>query len=305
MSILVGTASWTDKTLIDCGRFYPKQVRTPEARLRYYASIFPMVEVDSSYYAIPAPNTAQAWAERTPEAFVFNVKAFRLFTGHQTQPQVMHKDIQQVLAERNRPMPRQFYYRDMPQDIRVELWRRFHDALAPLVSAGKLGMVHFQFPPWLVRNRDGMAHVAHCVEQMQGRVCSIEFRHESWFSDAHRADTLEFVRSLRAVHTVVDGPQGFANSVPLLAEATHPDFALIRLHGRNTGSYNVRGASSAAERFDYEYGDAELTELAAEIVRLGYKARNTHVVFNNCDEDKGQRNGISMMKLLGTSWPPG
>jgi uncharacterized protein YecE (DUF72 family) len=108
MSILVGTASWTDKTLIDCGRFYPKQVRTPEARLRYYASIFPMVEVDSSYYAIPAPNTAQAWAERTPEAFVFNVKAFRLFTGHQTQPQVMHKDIQQVLAERNRPMPRQF-----------------------------------------------------------------------------------------------------------------------------------------------------------------------------------------------------
>jgi len=296
VSILVGTASWTDKTLIDCGRFYPAQARTPEARLRYYASIFPLVEVDASYYAIPAPATAQAWADRTPEGFVFNVKAFRLFTGHQTQPQVLHKDIQQVLA--SRIQARQFYYRDTPVDIRDELWRRFHEALAPLVAAGKLGMVHFQFPPWLLRNRESMAHVAHCVERMAGRVCSIEFRHASWFDEAHRADTLQFVRSLQAVHTVVDGPQGFANSVPMLAEATHPDYALVRLHGRNTTTYNVRGAASAAERFDYDYGDAELTDLAAEVVRLAYKVRNTHVVFNNCDEDKGQRNGMSMMKLL-------
>ena len=89
MAILVGTASWTDKTLIDCGRFYPKEAKTPEARLRYYASIFPLVEVDSSYYAIPDPVTAQNWVERTPDAFTFNVKAFRLFTGHQTDPKVM------------------------------------------------------------------------------------------------------------------------------------------------------------------------------------------------------------------------
>src|SRR5687768_3520111 len=158
VSILVGTASWTDKTLIDCGRFYPKEAKTPEARLRYYASIFPMVEVDSSYYAIPAPPTAQAWAERTPDHFVFNVKAFRLFTGHQTQPNVLHKDIQQALAGRS---PRNLYYKDMPAEINAELWRRFHEALAPLKSAGKLGLVHFQFPPWLMRNREGVAHVTH------------------------------------------------------------------------------------------------------------------------------------------------
>jgi len=298
MSILVGTASWTDKTLIDCGRFYPKQARTPEARLRYYASIFPMVEVDASYYAIPAPATAQAWVERTPDTFVFNVKAFRLFTGHQTQPQVLHKDLQQALGARLGAPPRQLYYRDMPGDIVDALWQRFHEALAPLVAGGKLGLVHFQFPPWLQRNREGMAHVAHCMERMAGRTCSIEFRHASWFDGAGAADTLAFVRSLNAVHTVVDGPQGFANSVPMLAEATHPDFALVRLHGRNASTYNVRGASSAAERFDYDYGDAELHDLAAEVVRLAYKVRNTHVVFNNCDEDKGQRNGISMMRLL-------
>ena len=297
MSILVGTASWTDKTLIDCGRFYPKEAKTPEARLRYYASIFPMVEVDSSYYAIPAPPTAQAWAERTPDHFVFNVKAFRLFTGHQTQPNVLHKDIQQALAGRS---PRNLYYKDMPAEINAELWRRFHEALAPLKSAGKLGLVHFQFPPWLMRNREGVAHVTHCVEQMAGQVVSIEFRHASWLDTAgHRESTLALLRELGAVHTVVDGPQGFANSVPMLAEATYPDYALVRLHGRNVDTYNIKGASSAAERFDYDYSDAELRELAAEIVRIAYKVRNTHVVFNNCDEDKGQRNGISIMKLFG------
>jgi uncharacterized protein YecE (DUF72 family) len=297
VSILVGTASWTDKTLIDCGRFYPKEAKTPEARLRFYASIFPMVEVDSSYYAIPAPPTAQAWTERTPEHFVFNVKAFRLFTGHQTQPNVLHKDIQQALAGRG---ARNLYYRDMPPEINAELWRRFHEALAPLQIAGKLGLVHFQFPPWLMRNREGVAHVTHCVERMAGQRVSIEFRHASWLDTAdHRESTLALLRELGAVHTVVDGPQGFANSVPMLAEATHPDYALVRLHGRNVDTYNIKGASSAAERFDYDYSDAELRELAAEIVRIAYKVRNTHVVFNNCDEDKGQRNGIALMKLIG------
>ena len=70
MKFLVGTASWTDKTLIDCGRFYPADCKTPEARLRFYASNFPLVEVDSSYYAIPVPATAQLWVERTPDDFV-------------------------------------------------------------------------------------------------------------------------------------------------------------------------------------------------------------------------------------------
>src|SRR5690349_18044799 len=88
--VLVGTASWTDKTLIACGRFYPKEASSAEARLRYYASQFPIVEVDSSYYAMPAPATAQLWAERTPDTFTMNVKAFRLFTGHHTSPTVLH-----------------------------------------------------------------------------------------------------------------------------------------------------------------------------------------------------------------------
>lgn len=293
MAILVGTASWTDKTLIDCGRFYPKEVKTPEARLRFYSSIFPLVEVDSSYYGIPAPMTVFNWTERTPENFVFNVKAFRLFTGHQTDPKVLHKDIKEALGS-----TKTLHYRTTPPEIRTELWRRFIDAIAPLKTAGKLGLVHFQFPPWLMCNREGYAHVEHCIEQMDGHTVSVEFRHASWFDESNRADTMSFLRELRAVHTVVDGPQGFANSVPLLAETTNPDYALVRLHGRNVDTYNTKGASSAAERFDYDYPDQELREIMVEVIRLAYKVRNTHLIFNNCDEDKGQRNGIAFMKML-------
>ena len=86
MTIRVGTDSWTDKTLIDCGRFYPKEAKTAEARLRFYASIFPMVEVDASYYAIPAPATAQLWAERTPDAFVFTALARMAHGGIRHMP---------------------------------------------------------------------------------------------------------------------------------------------------------------------------------------------------------------------------
>jgi uncharacterized protein YecE (DUF72 family) len=301
MTVLVGTASWTDKTLIACGRFYPKEAKSAEARLRYYASQFPLVEVDSSYYAMPAPSTSQLWAERTPQGFTMNVKAFRLFTGHQTSPTVLHKDIRDALGAHD---ARQRYYQDIPGEIRDELWRRFVEALAPLRHAGKLGLVHFQFPPWLRCNRAGHAHVAHCVERLAGHLLSVEFRHESWFEGCHADSTLAFERELGVVHTVVDGPQGFSNSVPAIWATTHADYALLRLHGRNAETWNVRGATAASDRFNYDYGDAELDELATRIDRLAIEAIFTHVVFNNNMEDQGQRNARSLMRRLQNATSP-
>ena len=295
MPVLIGTASWTDKTLLECGRFYPASATTAEARLRYYATQFPLVEVDSSYYAMPAPNTAQLWAERTPNGFVMNVKAFRLFTGHQTSPTVLHKDIRAALPPSAKA---NLYYKDVPGEIRDELWRRFIEALAPLRAANRLGLVHFQFPPWLVRNAAGHAHVRLCVERMAGHALSVEFRHRSWFEGEHAASTLAFERELGVAHTVVDGPQGFANSVPALWEATHPAFALLRLHGRNTETWNVKGASAASDRFNYDYSEPELADIAAKVARLALQAASTHVVFNNNMEDQGQRNAALLMRLL-------
>jgi uncharacterized protein YecE (DUF72 family) len=303
MRILVGTASWTDKSLIGCGRFYPKEASSAEARLRYYASQFPMVEVDSSYYAMPSASNAQLWVERTPADFVFNVKAFRLFTGHQTSPTVLPKDIQIALAAVPALSAKKvFYYREVPAEIRDELWRRFLGALAPLQHAGKLKAVHFQYAPWVVRNREGHAHVTHCVQRMHGFSAAVkvavEFRNRTWFDAAHAAQTLAFERELGVVHVVVDGPQGFANSVPPVWEVTHPDLAIVRLHGRNSETWNQKGLTAASDRFNYDYSEPELAALATDIRQLATKVGAVQAVFNNNYEDQGQRNARTLMSLL-------
>jgi uncharacterized protein YecE (DUF72 family) len=294
-SILIGSASWTDKTLIESGRFYPKGCTTAEARLRHYASQFPIVEVDSSYYGLPTPQNAQLWAERTPEGFVFNVKAFRLFTGHQTAPAVLPKDIQVALGPNLR---KSLYYKDTPAEIRDELWLRFVEALAPLKDAGKLGAVHFQFAPWMIRNREGMMHVRRCVEQMPEHLLSVEFRNASWFDADRLEQTIAFERELGVVHTIVDGPQGFANSVPCVWDVTHPKLALLRLHGRNKDTWNIKVASSSS-RFDYWYAPEELEAMIPEIRHVASLAQSLHIVFNTNYQDQGQVNARLMRQLLG------
>jgi uncharacterized protein YecE (DUF72 family) len=294
-NVLVGTASWTDKTLVACGRFYPPSCRTAEQRLRFYAQQFPLVEVDSSYYGMPTPQNAQLWADRTPAHFTFNVKAFRLFTGHQTPPTALHRDVLKALGP---DVPRTLYYEDLPAEIRDELWRRFREGLAPLQAAGKLGAVHFQFAPWLLRNRASIAHVEHCVERMQGFLLAAEFRHATWFFGEHLEGTLQWERDLGLVHTVVDSPQGFANCVPCVWDVTNPRLAILRLHGRNKETWNKKGLAASSARFDYQYSADELEAMVPEVRHLATQAKRTHVVFNTNNEDQGQVNARLMRQLL-------
>jgi uncharacterized protein YecE (DUF72 family) len=149
MTIAVGTASWTDPTLIASKRFYPNGCTSAEARLRFYASQFPLVEVDSSYYAMPSASNSVLWVERTPAHFTFNIKAFRLFTGHQTDRTKLPKDIQAALPPTDK---KNLYYKDTPGEILRELWRRYIEAIEPLRRSGKLGAVHF-VPAPVVRTR--------------------------------------------------------------------------------------------------------------------------------------------------------
>jgi uncharacterized protein YecE (DUF72 family) len=294
-NVCVGTASWTDPSLIGCGRFYPPACMTAEQRLRFYAQQFPVVEVDSSYYGMPTPQNAQLWADRTPPDFVFNVKAFRLFTGHPTQPTVLHRDIRQALGP---GVPRLLYYQDLPAEIRNELWRRFIEALAPLQAAGKLGAVHFQFAPWLLRNAAGMAHVEHCVAKMPGHLLAAEFRHGSWFHGEQLEQTLAWQRSLGLVHTVVDSPQGFANCVPCVWDVANPRLAILRLHGRNREAWNSKGLAASSSRFDYRYSREELAAMVPEVEHLATLAEHVHVVFNTNNEDQGQVGARMMRELL-------
>ena len=192
MTLLVGTASWTDKTLLESGRFYPESAKSPEARLRFYASQFNLVEVDTSYYAIPSVTTAQHWAERTPPGFVFNVKAFSLFTGQWTSTDVLPKDIKQALGA-----GRRMVYKDMAEELREELWRRFAACLVPLRANSKLGLVHFQFAPKVFRHKAAIEHLEHCLEHLPGHTLSIEFRNPSWWESTETtAETLAMLRKL-------------------------------------------------------------------------------------------------------------
>src|SRR5512137_3080495 len=89
--VVVGTCSWTDKTMQE--RWYPAGVSTPEARLRYYAARFDTVEVDSIFYGLPRREFAEAWVRRTPPEFVFHVKAYGMMTGHEVDERSLHPDL--------------------------------------------------------------------------------------------------------------------------------------------------------------------------------------------------------------------
>jgi uncharacterized protein YecE (DUF72 family) len=296
MTIRIGTASWADKSLIDTGRFYPPDVTTAEERLQYYSTQFPLVEVDSSYYGVPSVDAARKWAERTPEGFVMNVKAFRLFTAHQTSPAVLPSDLRDALPSALK-LKSVIYHRDVPEELLNELWDRFRAALEPLRETGRLGLVHFQFAPWLVRNRAGHAHVANCIERMAGHTVSVEFRSEKWFEGPHAPETLAFQRELGVVHTIVDEPTGLSNTVPAIWETTREDYALVRMHGRNAAAWNDRSGHSGG-RFDYDYDDAELEGLGHQIQLLDRPGLDVHVVMNNNKEDQAQRNGRTLFKTM-------
>jgi uncharacterized protein YecE (DUF72 family) len=296
--IVVGTASWTDKTLIDAG-WYPADCTSAECRLRYYASQFPMVEVDASYYAMPSRRNADLWVQRTPEHFVFDIKSFRLFTGHQTPPKALPKDIRSALPS-SLAEKRNVYYKDFPEELKDEMWGRYAAAIGPLSAAGKLGVVLFQYPPWVRPAPRVFDHIEECRDRLAGFDLAVEFRNRAWFSADQRQESLDFLRRLNLSLVVVDEPQGFDSSVPTVSEVTGP-YAIVRFHGRNTATWEAKGLSAASDRFNYEYSRSELEPWAETVRSLAERAViGTHVVFNTNYGRQGPDNAMVLADLLGT-----
>ena len=295
-NVRIGLCSWSDPSLIKSKAFYPRGTGTPEGRLRFYAANFPVVEVDSSFYALPDPVNSVKWADRTPENFRFSVKAYRLLTGHQTPPETLPRDIAAALPPL-KGRKRNHYYADVPLEIRDEVWRRFVAALAPLKDAGKLMAVHFQFAPWVNNVPEWRAHVEECIQRMQGHLVAVEFRNASWFGEGRAEETLDWLRALRVVHTVVDEPQGVGNYAQGIWEATHPDLSIVRLHGRNAATWDAKGLAASSDRFNYEYTDAELGDLSERIDALAGKALDLVVLLNVNYEDQGIRAAQALERL--------
>ncbi|WFE56230.1 DUF72 domain-containing protein [Micromonospora sp. WMMD712] len=284
--IRVGTASWTDRTLLDSG-WYPQTADTPEKRLSYYARQFPLVEVDATYYSPPAERTARLWAERTPAGFTFNVKAFSLLTGHPTRISALYKDLRPDTDKRN------VYPGDLPAQAYEEVWTRFLSALDPLVEAGRLGALLFQFPPWFTIKRDNKQYLLEVARRCAPLRPVFEFRHASWFAGDNRDETLGFLREHELAYVCVDMPQGHRSSVPPVLAAT-ADLAVVRFHG-----HSARWTSrDIHEKFGYDYSDRELRAWAPKLRTLADEARETHVLMNNCYRDYAQRNGQRLQSLL-------
>jgi uncharacterized protein YecE (DUF72 family) len=295
-TILVGVASWTDPSMTASGVFYPDGVSSPEARLRYYADRYPIVEVDSTYYAIPARRMAELWTARTPHEFTFNVKAHALMTGQPSEVSRLPKELRSALPRELAGKTR-IYAADLPDELRDVVWRLFLEALEPLRTSGRLGAILLQYPKWVGPSRANAAMIEDAKRRLQGWAGAVELRNRSWFDDRTRQRTLDLLRRNDLAYVAVDSPPGFDSSVPRIAEATSPQLAVVRFHGRNTETWEAK-VKQVSQRFRYLYDEAQLREWLPMIRAISEQTEEVHLVFNNCYGNYATTNALEMSGLL-------
>jgi len=263
--VRIGICSWADEGMTK--HWYPPGVRGAAERLGYYAQHFDVVEADSPFYRLPAPEVSAKWAERTPDAFVFHVKASGEMTGHRE-------------AERE------------------PAFREFREALAPLERSGKLRGVLLQYHPRVKKSRDALEEIAAARNLLDPLVPLVEFRHRSWLEEDERADTLRFLEQHGCAYVTVDAPRTRAsNVIPTIPAATHA-VAYVRFHGRNWKTWNIRGAKTSAERFDWLYSESELEEWVEALTVLAGEAEEVYAMFNNNRDDFAPQGAQTLRRLL-------
>lgn len=231
---------------------------TARDKLVDYTAHFPIVELDSTFYAIQPERNIRKWIEETPEGFQFIVKAYQGMTGHQRG--------------------------EIPFESREEMFQAFIQSMRPLQEAGKLAMILVQFPPWFDCVREHVEEIRMIRVQLQDFDIAVEFRHQSWYSSPLKERTIAFLRDLNIIHTVCDEPQAGEGSVPLVPVSTRNDTVLFRLHGRNVyGWRNYSGDDQVwrTVRYLYNYNEEELNEIEQVIQQLRAQAKKVYVIFNN------------------------
>lgn len=273
--IRVGAASWTDHE-----PFYPREYNRADMRSRrieYYARYFDMVEIDSTFYRLQPARNFSMWAERTPDDFIFDVKAFGELTWH-------HRDES-----------------GQPQTPHSDTFARFSEMIQPLRKANKLGAILFQFPPWFVYSDDALEYLGVVRESLPEETIAVEFRHRSWLTSDHIEQTRAALADARLAYCVPDEPQVGSGSVPPTVLITDPNFALVRFHGRNRATWYGRNLSSSRDRYDYLYSLEELKPWARRIEDMAARLTGSevHVVANNNAANYGIVNALDLQGLLG------
>jgi uncharacterized protein YecE (DUF72 family) len=300
-SIRVGTASWTDPTMTAAGVFYPPDATTAEDRLVYYANQFPLVEVDATYYALPARRQAELWLERTPPDFTFDIKAHALMTGQPSEPKRLPKDLREALPPDILDQKRA-YARDLPAAVVDEIWARFLDGIEPLRSSGKLGAVFLQYPRWFFPISESRDEIVKAKERLGDTPFAVELRHASWFNEKNRERTIRFFEDEQVPYVMVDAPPGTKSSVPPVTLVSSPKLAVVRFHGRRSETWEKSGIP-VVERFRYLYDEGELGEWVPRIREAAEQAPEVHVLMNNCYANYGTTNAREIADLLAASIP--
>lgn len=269
----IGLTGWGDHPSL------ASATSTAKDKLKDYCAHFPIVELDSTFYAIQPERNIRKWIEETPDSFRFVVKAYQGMTGHLRG--------------------------ELPFASRDEMYQLFRLSMEPLQEAGKLGMILVQFPPWFHCTKEHVQQIRYIREQLKDFEIAVEFRHQSWYSEPFYEGTVQFLTSIQAIHTVCDEPQAGEGSIPLVPVATHKDCTLVRLHGRNAhGWRNLTGDDEAWRkvRYLYNYNEAELIEIEQVVQRLEEQSENVWVIFNNNSGKHAAENAKRFQKQLHISY---
>ena len=290
--IYVGTCSWAERSFVQSD-FYPRPIGSPQDRLRYYATQFPTVEVDASYFALLPPSYSRRWVQDTSDGFVMHAKAFGLFTGHAVSTKRLPPGFADLLPSRFRDAA-EVRIRDVSEEFLNACWDHFRAFLAPLAEAGRLGYVLFQLPPSARYSPDVLDAMRGWTRELSGYRLAVEFRHRDW---ARHPEVLDALNRLKLIYVMVDLPD-LPWLMPTMEEVT-ADWAVVRFHGRNRAGW-ARAGASTDQRYDYDYSDDELSRWAQIVGRLADRAVRVFAMFNNHVRGNMARNAHTLQVLLGS-----
>jgi uncharacterized protein YecE (DUF72 family) len=295
--ILVGTASWSDPGFVE--HWYPKGMRAGD-RLAWYAQHFNMVEVNSTFYSAPDPRMVDRWCAMTPPAFTFDLKLHQLFSFHSTPAKLLPPDLQRRAEidakQKVKPTP----------ELQEAMAKMFLRSMSILQDAKKLGVLLVQLSPAFSPKKHALSELAPLIDMFAGHRLAIEFRNRNWAIGEELRSTIDFLRERKVIFVNVDAPDAehFTILPPALNEVTNSRVAYLRLHGRDAKAY-LTGKTVAA-RFNYDYRDDEIQEIAERTHKLARAADEVHVVFNNNALDYAPHAALRLRKALGqiVSAPP-
>lgn len=293
-TIYVGTCSWADPNFVKEGKFYPRGVRSdPRGRLQYYSTVFPTVEVDATYHALQPAERAAKWVEWTPPHFIFNVKAFALFTGHETKPARLPQEILPLLPEPLRAFE-QVGAAALPEEIVIACWDYFAVFIDEFIKGGKMGHVLFQFPKGHSYTPELFAHLDRWEPYLRRWPVAVEIRHRGWLEGHARSELMAYLRSHGYAYVVPDMAQ-IAYLPPPEVEVT-ASWSVIRFHGRNSAMVQPRAPTNRV--YDYAYREDELRPWADTVKELTQQVQRIYLLFNNHYRGQSARNAREIAVML-------